>query len=178
MKTAVALIALASLAGCAVSPPPVLTIVAPFDEAALAWAKAPGSNTISGDALLRTVGGEVKTCAGLDVSLTPKSPYVEEYMARRFNSFNSGYSPYGAALQGNYALNPALGPYVIRKKCNAQGAFNFSGLPDGAYYVVANVTWQAVQGYGAYTYLATQGGEISQLVEVAGGKEASITLTR
>jgi hypothetical protein len=51
--------------------PEPVRIETPFDPAAVAWAAREGDNRIEGTALLRTRGGEPRTCATLDVGLIP-----------------------------------------------------------------------------------------------------------
>lgn len=144
----------------------------PVDPAAFAWSQTEGSNSIAGDALLRTRGGEVRTCAGLDVKLIPSTPYTDAFVAR---VYPGGYRPLDYVFQTRPQMDPAALPFVKSKRCNAQGEFLFSQLPDGPYYVVATVTWEA-PGYGGY--MAPQGGEIAQPVQVAGGRTETITLTK
>jgi hypothetical protein len=89
------------------------------------WSGA-GPATLHGQAFLRTVGGDVKTCAGSDVLLLPATPYVDEMIAK------------GAA--GEKADSRALS--LIRHTiCDAQGNFSFAGLPAQRWYVLTKVTW-------------------------------------
>jgi hypothetical protein len=63
-----------TLAG-GVQPRPPYALRTPFlDSDFRPWSK-PGPAAISGQAFLRTVGGDVKTCAGQDVSLMPGTQY-------------------------------------------------------------------------------------------------------
>jgi len=152
-------------------PPPMVTA---FDPAEMEWAKAPGPNRIRGDGFLRTRGGDVKTCAGLDVWLVPVSNYTAEWASRNYDGQNGGYKPKLMSLNPYPSLSQAATQYVLAKKCDAQGRFAFESLADGAYYVVATVTWEAPSQYG----LETQGGELAQRVDVAGGETKTITLAR
>lgn len=161
-----------SLAACSVPPP--ATMSATYNPAEVAWAAREGNNTISGSAVLRTVGGDVKTCAGLKVTLMPVSAYATEYMEKTFGSSDSGISRYTP----NVTLDPAFtGSDLTRNSiCDAEGRFEFTNLPDGEFYVISNVTWGAVQG-GRYAYVATQGGDLMQRVSVSGGQRKNIVLT-
>lgn len=132
---------------------------------------------LEGDAMLRTRGGEVKTCAGLPVSLVPASDYTMEWISRRYGAPGGGLwqratAPWTPAVDGG------LQAFIRRGLCNAQGQFRFKDLPDGVYYVIATVTWDVVSAsrYGAYT--EEQGGEMAQMVEVGGGETKTITVTR
>jgi len=176
MKTAaIALMAL-TLSGCAgFEPTPPVALTTAFDAAAFAWSTKPGGNTVTGDALLRTRGGDVKTCAGLNVTLLPATPYTAEYIWRRFGSEDGGYS--GNVDVGPITLAPDLDRFRRSGVCDAQGVFTFANLPDGAYYVIATVTWEVPEMAGYYSYMSLQGGDIAKRVEVKGGETAKLTLT-
>ena len=177
MKWVPITIAAALLASCATTPPPAITMATPFDAADFAWSKAPGKNTITGDALLRTVGGDVKTCAGYRVDLLPVTPYTEEYVTRRFKSVSGGYASHMSILYGSYSLDAGIYTFQRETTCNAQGTFRFTDLPDGSYYVIAKVEWATVAGGGGYYYNATQGGDLALKVTVSGGETKSVVLT-
>lgn len=158
------------LASCA-APAPV-TMSSTYNPQEVAWALANGNNTITGSAVLRTRGGDVKTCAGLPAALIPVSAYSSEFMLKTFGSTTSGISQYSP----NITLDPAFGSTIRKTVCGPQGDFSFSNLPDGDYFVVGTVTWEAVSG-GRYAYLAKQGGDMMQRVSVAGGETKSVVLT-
>lgn len=162
------------LSGCATTPPapPV-----PFDATGLEWAKGKGNNSVSGDAVLRTRGGDVKTCAGLDVKLLPVSDYTRAMAARHYGAGDSGYLDRGYVFVSPPAWATEMEPYVRRKRCNAQGQFSFTDLPEGDYYVIATVIWEAPTG-GRYSYMATQGGDLLQKITLRAGASENITLSR
>lgn len=172
LTTPAAFLALALLTGCATAEAPRLTIAEPFNAEAGAWASMPGHNTIKGDALLRTRGGDVKTCAGLDVELIPATPYTTEYVTRRYGGPSGGYADRYSVLRGVYVLAPGFFAQTVKKVCTAQGGFAFEGLADGDYFVTATVTWEVP---GADYSL--QGGEITKRVSVSGGEVKAVTLT-
>lgn len=70
---AVSFVGLLALSGCAAQP---YTIQTPFNDAEMAWSQSPGTAAIKGQGFLKTVGGDVKTCAGNVVSLVPDTPYT------------------------------------------------------------------------------------------------------
>jgi len=147
----------------------------PLDLAAFEWSRATGSNSISGEALLRTQGGDVKTCAGLPVQLIPVTPYTDAYAIRTFGSTSGGLRlPVPLLLRGPPPLRPEVAPYIRTTTCNSMGRFNFRALPDGAFYVVPTVTWSAPSQYGPIA----QGGEILRRVDLAGGVEQEIIVTQ
>ena len=142
-----------------------------FDAASIAWAAIPGSSTVKGSAVLRTLGGEAKTCAGLQVLLIPVSAYSTERMIHQF-----GEAGRGLQLERSLPFattDPAYLSSMRRTRCDAVGSFEFNSLPRGSFYVVANVTWSAPSRFG----LRPQGGEILERIEVDGQETKQIVVT-
>lgn len=127
------------------------------------------TNTIAGDAVLRTRGGDVKTCAGLPVVLMPAGPQTNAYVQKHFGG-PEGYETGGSAP----SAEPELEKLTTSKVCNAQGQFLFDGLADGDYYVIATVTWEVPT---EYSFGSNQGGDIAKRISVKGGQTANVTLT-
>lgn len=174
---------LTTTAGCAVytdgetttfgAPPPVI-LSAGLTDADVSWSRARGTNTITGQAILRTRGGDVKTCAGLEASLIPHTRYAEERLSVTYGSGSEGFGSREARV---FNPDPAIYRETIRRTiCDAQGNFRFQNLPDGRYFVLVEVSWDAVQG-GRYAYLAQQGGTMMSRVEVRGGETREMILT-
>lgn len=157
---------------CATFEAPVVTTVP--DPAALAWSTAPGGNTIKGDALLRTRGGDVRTCAGYPTRLMPASDYTNEWASIFFAPTGSFRTAYLENLNTPPALSPEIEPFVRKTVCNAQGQFSFTDVPDGEYLLIARVSWEAPDQYG----MATQGGTMMERVQVQGGQTVSLVMTR
>jgi hypothetical protein len=183
LALAAALGVLTTLAGCAVytdgetasfgAPPPV-AISSGLSEPDVAWSRARGSNTITGQAILRTRGGDVKTCAGLGASLIPHTAYAEERLAVTYGRGSEGFGGREARV---FNPDPAIYHQTTRTTiCDAQGNFRFQNLPDGRYFVLVEVSWDAVQG-GYYPHLARQGGTMMSRVEVRGGESREMILT-
>lgn len=165
-------------AGCATVEPAPRPLVTSFDPTELAWAKERGANRIEGDALLRTRGGDVKTCAGLDVRLLPLSNYTSEWVQRTYGRQDSGFRSQVRTLDPPLGMDRRIQDFIAETRCNAQGRFSFDGLADGPYYVIARVTWEAPAVTGGSAYLAGQGGELVQRVDVAGSETKTVVLTR
>lgn len=140
----------------------------------VAWSRVRGDNAITGQAIMRTRGGDVKTCAGLDVSLIPFSAYAAQRVAVTYGPGEEGF---GNREQRPFNPDPAIYHQTIRHTlCDAQGNFAFRQLPDGKYFLLVEVSWEAVQG-GYYAYLAGQGGTMMTRVEVRGGQTVPLILT-
>src|SRR5690242_9628440 len=99
------------LTGC-VPPSPPYQITTPFSETDFkAWDGA-GPATLQGQAFLKTVGGDVKTCAGEAVSLMPATAYNTEIV----NALRAGREHMANRTQRG-------DKYVLETQCDAQGHF-------------------------------------------------------
>jgi len=124
---------------------------AAYVETAYTWAAGTGPAAITGQAFLRTRGGDVKTCAGSDVKLVPDGVYTQEVLS--------------LMLTGK-SVTVADG-FVAKKRvtqCDAQGNFRFDGLPQGKWLIQTNVTWEVPTQY----YMDEQGGSLVQAVTTPG----------
>lgn len=165
-----ALFLLFAISGCAAAPP--VTLSSAFDPAEVAWFHQPGSNTILGNAVRRTVGGEARTCAALPAYLVPVSTYARERFLKMYGDADSGFLPAtsGFKFADTNAIYQANSRTV---RCDAQGNFRFENVPDGDYYVTATVTW----GVPLYGVTMHQGGVMMQKVSVRGGETKNIVLS-
>lgn len=57
--------------------------------------------------------------------------------------------------------------------CDSQGNFAFESLPDGEYYLTAQVTWGVPMQY----FTRTEGGILMQRISVRGGETRQVVLT-
>ncbi len=158
-KIFAALAVVSALSGCA--QPMVQRISFPASEyAALATT---GTGVVSGQAFLRTLGGDVKYGAGSSVYLLPATSYTDQW-------FNENYLG-GRALS---EPDPRASQGKLETQADGSGNFVFRDVPRGSYYLSTIVTWQAPTQFG----LATQGGVVAKKIEVSDGKETRVILTR
>lgn len=171
-------ILLASAIMCAACAPlpREITLSNSFNYNDFSWADKEGDNVISGTALLRTVGGDVKTCGGLQVNLLPDAPYSRERMLIFYRYADGGFYSIQDAGPGIIFMNePHEYSRVGRTSvCDSQGNFRFDNVPNGSYFVIAEVTWGSPLG----GYLSSQGGRIMKRVEVNGGDSINLVMTR
>jgi len=161
-------------AGMLPQPPAGRSAGVPFDPAEIAWSKGNGPNTVEGSAVLRTRGGEARTCAGDEASLVPYSQYAAARMRLLYGSEDRGFfSTEDAFISGPRVADdqytPAYNASWRPAACDAQGSFVFANVPDGTYFVVAKVMWIARY---------EQGGWLMQKVEVKGGETKKVVLTQ
>lgn len=165
-----------ALAACAMPGPQVrhVTLSRSFDPNEVAWFSAPGHAIIDGQALLRTRGGDVRTCAGFKATLTPMSDYARQRMSARFGDGPSGFQEihtvpikFDNEAQTGFSQYERIGRETT---CDAQGNFTFSELPPGSYYVTAPVGWQIPGG-------RLQGGWLMRRVNVERAQIVRVILT-
>ncbi|MCP1220368.1 hypothetical protein NKW45_00705 [Acetobacter orientalis] len=137
-----------------------------FDPNEVKWSLERGTSTIKGQGFLRTVGGEVRTCAGYPVKLVPYSAYTGEI----YEASISGQLTAGIANKDS-----ASGAFRKMTQCDAQGNFEFTDLPAGRWFAETIVHWQVPNGY----IMSNQGGWIgSGIITTIPNKVTSVLITR
>jgi hypothetical protein len=149
------------LSGC-VPPTPPYQITAPFSEADFKPWDGSGPATLQGQAFLKTVGGDVKTCAGEKVSLMPATAYNREIV----NALRAG--------REHMANRSASGDkYVLDTQCDAQGHFAFANVQAREWFVWTSVTWGVPTG-NSYYPIETEGGRLIKQVNLKPGLNSAI----
>lgn len=132
MFFALAALAIIPLAACTTTAPSAPASVA-FDEGAFGWSTAQGRGAIAGQLVYKR-GTITHRCEA--VVLTPETPWVRQRMMTLYKSTSSAIAPAADVRTRMPAESPNYDAFVRRSGCDAQGHFNFSGLPDGAYFVI------------------------------------------
>ena len=142
---------------------PTYTLTTPFDEQALLKISNKGTAGISGQAFLRTRGGDVKYGAGNAVYLVPSTAYTDDLMA----AVARGQDFYQSA-------DPRLGKYMKKTTADASGNFEFQELAAGEYHVLCPIYWE----YVVSRYETNRTGRLVQKkVTVGDGQFIRIMLT-
>lgn len=137
-----------------------------FNPDEVKWSLQDGTAVIKGQGFLRTVGGDVKTCAGYPVKLVPYSSYTEEIHNAYLN---------GKLTAGISNKDTNLFTYRKTTQCDAQGNFEFSNLPAGRWYAETLVHWSVPSGY----LNLSQGGWIqSDVISTYPNKTTQVILTK
>jgi len=157
MRRKFLLLCLATLPGCA---PTVqsYTLTQTYNEAEFTPFAGAGPASLNGQAFLKTVGGDVKTCAGNQVFLVPSTPYNDEVIA---------HTRVGEPLANRDSRATQFTRVSI---CDASGKFTFDRIPAKKWYVVTKVTWGVPSEYG----INQQGGEVLQVVDLKNGVNQAI----
>jgi len=169
-----AVVAFLILGGCMTADIPATPMASTFAQSDVAWFSKPGTGTISGNAVLRTVGGDAKTCAAQQVNLIPDSAYARERMARMFAAVDGPGYMSGDAVPKLPAADQSYANSTLRNVCDSQGNFSFDHLPPGKYYVTAEVTW----GIPTQYFTRREGGLLMQPVVLADGESKRVILSR
>ena len=177
MKKAIATtLMFACLSGCAslVAPPPrQVNLTSTFNPQEVAWSKATGTGSITGQAFFQTRGGQPRTCAGLQVSLQPHSTYGDERLSAIYGNTEKG-AVHALATRVQFVPDdPTYKETVKTSTCDAQGNFSFTSLPAGKYFLVASIVW-SIPGQ---EFAPPQGGALLQSVTLADGENKRIILT-
>lgn len=133
----------------------------PFPVQEYAKLKRTGTAAVTGQAFLRTKGGDVKVGAGSEILLIPVTSYSQVF----YNAYKAR-KPLGPN-------DPAVKQYTLRTQADATGAFEFKAVPEGSYYLAGDVVWQAPTQFG----LARQGGMIVKEISVRDGDQVKVMLT-
>lgn len=148
-----------------------LVSTAPYNSGEMAWALGAGTNTVNGFAVLRTVGGEARTCAALPVRLIPDSPLARERMMGLYLSTSQGTNPAAGRKYDEATTDPNYVAHSRETRCDGQGNFSFEKVPNGVWYVVAGVVWSASPRSGVL-----EGGSMMKRVELKGGETVKVAL--
>ncbi len=138
-------IAIAAFAAGCVTPPRQLTTpqaatpqpTIPFDESALQPFAVKGTSNITGQAFLKTAGGEVRYGAGDDVSLIPVTPYT----TKRVEAFVAASDPIVAGILVPQHIDLRLQKYIRTVVADGSGNFEFQNIPAGDYYIACPIFW-------------------------------------
>ncbi|WP_175185685.1 prealbumin-like fold domain-containing protein [Achromobacter animicus] len=145
------------------APPPAPEIPrVPFSEAEHNALKKTGTGGLTGQAFLRTEGGDVKTAAGSTVYIEPATSVTKQ----RFEVTCKGRK----ALAGKQ--DPRADKFIRETIADAEGKFKFNDLPPGAYYLITHVRWSAPTRYG----LSPQGGWLMKRVDIENKKTAEVLM--
>lgn len=158
----------AVLAACVAVPTQQVDLA--YSEEVFAPYKAKGSEIVSGQAFLRQQGGGVVVCAGEPVLLLPAAGPIKEAvtLSRKGVRPLAGKKTVGQTFYSDTA-DPRFAEVVRRTQCDAQGNFQFAGVPAGDWYVYTRVQWIIAD--------EPQGGDLLADVRTTGQGEQKVLLS-
>jgi hypothetical protein len=142
-----------------------------YNPAATSWAQAPGSNTVSGQALYTSLSGELRSCASQTVRLVPDSAYARLRFMELYGSDVAGVS--NGLHFGTYGPDRSDPRYLVAARsttCDSAGNFKFDGVANGTYYVLSTMLWSTT------TTVDVPGSAAFKRVTVKDGQSAEIAL--
>ncbi len=178
MKRLIPLIlAAVTLAACATTPPPPPPPPPPpvaeppspavFRAQDFAWSTVSGANRIDGSLVFRP-GGARYTCAGSSVVLTPETLWSRRRITILYGSPTAAAVPRSTVVARQPAApNADYSQFVRTQVCDANDRFSFSGLPDGAWFLITVA--KPASGTGEQV-------AIMRRVETRGGRPVSAVL--
>ena len=158
-KLFIAATAVALLSGCMSIPKPVS--LPAFPQAEYDKLKLEGSEKLTGQAFLKTLGGDVKVAAGSQVVLMPKTSYTDFQFAT-------------CTITRCDKEDMRAAKYEKLTIADAQGKFEFDNIAPGEYYIQTTVTWMRPSPYG----LVTEGGALMSAASVKAGQNNTVMVTR
>lgn len=145
-----------------------------FDPQEVAWAMATGNNTLRGSARMHEPGGEWRTCAGASVAVLPDSAYTRARLIGLYGSEAGGRNDMSpGAMRRVDDADPRFAKVARLSTCDIRGAFHFSGLADGTWYVTTSIVWRTRGNDPA----SQTGAALMQRVTLDGGRTVSVTLS-
>ncbi|CAN5709103.1 hypothetical protein BH10PSE6_BH10PSE6_11270 [soil metagenome] len=156
-----------ALAGCAQFGQQEAALATPIAPSEVDWARKSGANAVSGTAVLKA-GGKTHSCAGQSANLIPDSAYARARMTAIFGSETKGMRAASLGPAKFERDDPLYVSSLRTARCDPSGAFSFSRVPDGVWYVTSSVKWQ--DGSQA------EGGSMMQRVDLRGGRQVKVTL--
>jgi hypothetical protein len=158
-RVAIALL-FCALAGCI----PLQQRTAVYNPAELVPYSRTGTGKITGQAFLKTVGGDVKYGAGNTVAIHPVTSLTTEW--------------YDKGVVQGIPLGPGNAHADDYRKTtvaeDGEGRFEFDGLPPGDYYVTCEITWGVPSDLG----MMPTGGIAYAKVTVHNGETVKAVVTR
>jgi hypothetical protein len=166
MKAAIMLGLTLFIGGCAYTAPApsIHRRVQTVNEAEYTPYMGEGTASISGQAFLKTRGGDVKYGAGEAVVLQPVTTYSKEWWTVSIESGKRMSEP-----------DPRAAAATRSVTADGEGRFKFEKLPAGEYYIACSVSWQYVTGR-RNAYRATTGGMVGAQVRVGPAEHRDVIL--
>lgn len=163
MKSLIVSISIALAVTACVAPPQTQKMNVAFDAGQFISFMGQGTSTVTGQAFLKTRGGDVKVGAGNQVELVPITPYIQERLDRATIK-NEKLEP----------RDPGVLKFVRTTVADAGGNFEFKNVPAGKYAIYCEITWMVPGPYGG----TTTGGIAYSVVTLKDGESTKAIVTR
>ena len=164
----ICLVGLFVVQGCAMTEIKPQARQAIFIQSEYASYDIPGTSKITGQAFLKTRGGDVKYGAACQIHLNPVTSLSTEW-------FEKGVKE-GILLKDLPSNHPAWKYHHVTMG-DGEGRFEFENLPSGEYYLMCPIYWEIVVG-GRYPYTTVTGANTYSQIAVENDKITKCIVTR
>ena len=150
----------AALAACAPTPGPYGPVQpAAFAADDFAWSQAAGQSSIEGRVAFNQ-NGKSYACVG-SAGLTPDTPYTRARFRTLYGSTERAAVP-AAVVRARTVPDPNADyrSYVRSTTCR-DNRFEFTGLPDGGWFIIAPVSADGEERVVLMRHVETRGGRIT-----------------
>ena len=113
-----------------------ITIVNEFDYDAVSWFKTKGTGKIKGVDKFKSKSGTILFGEDYRIELMPNCKYTEERLSKIYTNKESGYVHIEDGIP-KFTPDPEGYHDTLKTMCTKEGAFEFSNLPPGDYYIIA-----------------------------------------
>jgi hypothetical protein len=149
-----------SFIGCVA--PPRKQLTAQFNESEMVPFSKKGSSTVSGQAFLKTRGGEVRYGAGSWVQLIPSTAYTRELLRYLVDDVRVENT------DGRWSS------HVRSVQADGSGNFEFKDIPAGSYLLRCQIYWEVPSRYG----IRETGADVLDSVTIGDGEFKKVILTK
>lgn len=158
---ALALATALGAAACAPAPgvAPLPVEDAGFDAADFAWSTQGGASSIQGRVAYRQ-NGVAYSCVG-SVGLVPDTPYTRERFRSLYGSTDRAAVPEDVVRARNVPDPNADYRAFTRSDACTDGRFDFAGLPEGSWFLIAPVSAPGGERLVLMRRVATRGGAVA-----------------
>jgi len=143
-----------------------------FNIDEVSFVKQRGNSTVTGTASIKLADGTIKNCAGFNVELLPVAAYAKERIVRTYGNDQQGQI---LLEQNPPKFTPDMPEYhdtLIKGACDERGAFRFSNVPAGDYFVMAFIICEDASGAAP----RKTGGAAMKRIHVAAGSQVEAHL--
>jgi len=144
-----------------------IAILSDYKDEEVDWFKNKGTASISGTAKFKSKQGVLKFGKEFWVELMPASTYTTERLRKIYGNNDEGFI---FARDGvpRFIPDPAGYHETLKMTCDENGAFTYSDLPTGSYYLIAFMLWNdeanILSGGGIMKQITLEEGEEETIV--------------
>lgn len=112
-----------------------------FNEDEIKWVANKGNSSVFGSAIIELENGKKRGCASFNVELLPVASYSSERILKTYGNNESGQI---LISQNPPKFDPDVKRYhelVISTTCDSKNQFEFNGVPQGDFYILAFIIW-------------------------------------